>query len=221
MKKLLIPFLAGCFFLVSCDDNEDLCLRGSGTVTEYELSFSSFDMIALEGPINLRFRQGPVQEVSVFAEPEMFSPLEYEVRNGTLEIGYPDNVRCFETDYGVWVDVTVPELEAVALSGSGIVENDEALDQLSITVIISGEGEVYLFGEVEHQRLVVSGSMYADNFDLDSEDTELVVSGSAEINVSCSEMLDLEISGAAVVRYKGNPQIDQQVSGSLDLINAN
>ncbi len=221
MKKLIVPLLAGCLFLLSCDDDDDLCLTGSGTVAEYELSLSSFDQIGLKGPVNLRFRQGPVQKVVVYAEPELFGPMEYRVRNGTLEIGYENNVRCFNTNFGVWIDVTVPELTDIALSGQGIIETDMPIEQDIITIVVSGQAEINLEGEVIDQNLIISGEADASNFDLASENTRIVISGSAELDVACSEFLDIELSGSAVIRYLGFPQIDQKVSGSLELINAN
>lgn len=221
MKNLIVPILVGCLFLISCNDDDDLCLTGSGTVVDYELTLSSFDQIGLNGPVNLRYRQGPVQRVIVYAEPELFGPMEYKVRNGTLEIGYKNNVRCFNTNFGVWIDVTVPELTDIALSGQGIIESDGTIEQDIISIDISGDAEINLEGEVIDQNIVVSGQVVANNFDLASENTRIVISGSADMDVACSESLDIDLSGTAVISYLGFPQIDQKVSGSLELINAN
>ncbi len=220
MKYLLVISVFVLFFSQGCSEDE-VCLIGSGMVNEYELGLENFDEVSLYGPVNLRVKQGAAFSVRIDAEPEMFSQLSYEVKNGTLEVGFKDNITCFETNFGVWVNVTMPDIEAVYSSGVSdiISDGDLNLDQLEIDV--SGTANVQLDGQVTEQTLTVSGILTANNFGLLTTNTTIDVSGSGEFEVSCANDLDIDVSGVAKVSYKGNPTITQKVSGTMDLINAN
>ena len=65
----------------------------------------------------------------------------------------------------------------------------------------------------EH-NIKVSGFGKINAFDLVTDNTDIVISGSGEANVNANEELDVKISGFAKVNYKGDPAIEQSVSGS-------
>jgi len=220
MKNLFVILLFGLVLTQGCKE-EDLCLIGSGSVNEYQLDLDEFENVTLMGPINLRIKQGPGSEVMVEAEAEIFSQLSYSVKSRTLEIGFKGNVTCFETDYGVWVNVTVPDIETIISSGVSDIISDGDLDLDMLVLDISGTSNVELSGRVSDQMIESSGVLNAKNFELITENTEINVSGIAELEITCNEHLDIDVSGAATVSYKGYPTINQEVSGSLNLINAN
>lgn len=220
MKYLLIITVCSIFILQGCNEDE-LCLIGSGTVQEYEIGVDDFDQISLIGPINLRITQGPEIEVIVDAEPEMFNALSYEVKNESLEIGFKENVTCFETDLGVWVNITVPNIEAIYQSGVSDIISDDDLSLTDLKLNISGTANVSLSGQVGNQSIISSGVVNVENFDLLSTNTDIDISGTADIELSCSDKLDIKVDGSAKLAYKGAPTISQNVSGELDLINAN
>lgn len=208
------------FLLQGCKD-EELCLIGSGTVKEYEIGVDDFTNISLFGPINLRIRQGEEISVRVDAEPEIFSQLSYEVKNEMLEIGFKENVTCFETDYGVWVNVTTPNIESIYQSGVSEIVSDGDLTLNQLELNISGTADIMLSGQVSNQIINSSGVINAENFDFLSKNTTIDVSGTAYIDLSCSDKLEIEVDGSARIYYLGNPNISQNVSGELDLIDAN
>ena len=220
MKNLFLIIVFALFLSQGCKE-DDLCLIGSGTVKEYQLGVENFDNISLIGPVNLRIKQAADFEVIVEAEAEIFSELSYEVKNGTLEIGFKENITCFETDFGVWVNVTLPNIKNITSYGvSDIVSvGDLNLNQLAIDV--SGTANVELSGQVTNQTIKVSGVLDAKNFELLSNNTTIDVSGSGDFEISCSDNLDIDVSGISNVAYKGNPSIAQDISGTLNLINAN
>ncbi len=217
-KFLLAVALATAFF--SCED-EDLCLIGSGTAHTYPLELADFTAIGLQGPVNLEITQGTTQAVEVVAEPEMFEALDYSVKSGTLIIGYEGNVSCFETDHGVWINITLPELSSIAQSGiSEIVSNGEL--ELDVLVLsLEGESKVEITGTVGAVAYNIAGLTDVNCFELETEAVSINLAGEGDFEVSCSRTLNLNVAGAAVVRYKGTPQITQNVQGTLELIDSN
>lgn len=221
MKRHFIISLLTIFTLASCDKDDDLCLIGSGQANDYPLELASFSGVSLAGPINLRITQGEPQETVVVAEPEMFQELTYKVNNGMLEIGFENDVTCFETELGVWVNVTTPNINRVFVTGVSEIVSDGPLDIDDLEINAEGTCDVSLSGSVTNQELISSGVLTVQNFEFESSSTEINISGVGDISINCQDNLDIRISGAATIRYKGNPTITQNVSGSLDLINSN
>ena len=222
MKNLNVIFviLIASIFSQGCKE-EELCLIGSGTVKEYPLGVDDFENVSLIGPVNLRIAQAADMEVMVEAEAEIFSALSYEVKNGTLEIGFKENVTCFETDFGVWVNVALPNIKKITSSGISDIVSDGNLNLAQLTLDVSGTANIELSGQVADQTIKVSGVLNAKNFDLLTNTTSIDVSGSGDFEISCADNLDIEVSGIADVSYKGNPSISQDVSGTLNLYDAN
>ena len=211
---LAIIILSGC-------TEEDLCLKGSGTVNEYQLTVTNFDELSIYGPVNLRLSQGPEITVSVNAEPEIFSELSHEVKNSVLEIGFKQNISCFETDHGVWVNVTVPDLKSIYQSGVSEILSDGVLNFNELSLYVSGTAEVMLSGQAETHKIVSSGILNTNNFNFLTRNTSVDISGAADLELSCSEILDIKVEGSASIYYKGHPEITNNSSGSLQLIDSN
>lgn len=218
-KVFMYCIVIGTIFM-SCSQ-DDHCLIGSGNVNNYELDLSEFNSISLSGPINLRIKQGSEQHINVIAEPEMFRPLEYKVSNGNLKIGYNGNVTCFETDYGVWVEIVVPNLTGVSISGISEVFSIGNLDLQNLKIEVSGKAFFELSGQLEDQIIISSGEIKIKNFNFKSETTSISIDGAGNLEVNCNDELEIDVRGKAVLKYKGHPTIDQRVSGSLELIESN
>jgi hypothetical protein len=203
----------------SCDD--DLCLQGGGTVDSFPLELAQFDRVKMKGPVNLRITQGSEQTVTVDAESEIFNELTYDVSSNRLDIGFEGNVNCFETSFGVWVNITLPDLEQVEASGSSEIISNGDIDLDRLEVDISGSGELRLTGTVDEMIIDASGSIVVRNFDLVTTSTFIDISGSGDLEVNCTDLLDIKVSGSATIKYRGNPQIVQNISGTMELIDAN
>ncbi|MCX2744132.1 DUF2807 domain-containing protein [Mangrovivirga sp. M17] len=218
-KTLYLALL--CLIVVSSCKDDDLCLTGSGNVIDYPLELGNFNSVALSGPINLELTQGAEQSVTISAEPEMYGPLYHKVNGNTLLVGYEDNVRCFNTNHGVWVNVVVPDISSIEAEGkSNIVsEGDLTLDQMNISN--SGEAYINMSGTIDTQIINVDGKMTMKNFKVESKNIIINVVGSGDFEITCTEKLTINVEGSATVIYKGQPEIEQSSEGSLNLIDGN
>jgi hypothetical protein len=171
MKKISLLLCLIVLIYPSCSDDDRLiCVEGSGTTNDYPLDdLASFNEVALFGPVNLRISQGPEQEVFVTAEPETFEYVVHEVVNGRLEIGIKENVDCYETDFGVWINMTVPDLEAMFVVGASEIESSGDLDLDKLVLDVVGAANVILTGAVEEMLIDVNGQAFLTNFDLITE----------------------------------------------------
>jgi hypothetical protein len=180
-----------------------------------------FDKVELSGPVNLRITQGATQRVVVEAENGIFNEMTHEVNNETLDIGFKGNVTCFETTFGVWVNVTVPDIESIEASGTGEIISNGDIDLDKLEVNSSGTHTLTLTGQVDEMKINASGTIVVRNYELITTSTFIDISGSGDLEVNCTDLLDITVSGSATIKYKGNPQIVQDVSGSLELLDRN
>lgn len=216
MKTSILIALISLFTLFGCSE-EKLCLRGSGQVETHELQAGAFEDIYIYGPVNLRFRQSETVKLSVVAEPEMFSNLSYSIHDKSLFIGFEGNVSCFETEYGVWIDVSLPQLKYINAQGSNQIMSVGPIYQDRIKIVTDGAAKVQLAGSVQEQEISGSGSLMARNVDLLSARSSIKIDGSGDLEISCSDQLTIDVEGAATIAYKGTPAINIKKRGNLSL----
>ncbi|WP_186757611.1 GIN domain-containing protein [Echinicola salinicaeni] len=220
MKTNIIWLLLLTVLFFSCE-KDHLCIRGDGNVREYELEVDDFDEISLVGPIDLVIIQDEQASLKVMAEAQLMNELEYRVNNSELRIGLDGNVRCLESNKGILVVATLPNIRKVGTDGLSTVSSEGMLDLEELVISSYGEFHLELSGEVDRQVLYGEGSVEVSNFGLLTQETIIEISGRGDYEVYCTEELSIDVEGAARVDYKGTPGISQSVEGSLDLNNAN
>jgi hypothetical protein len=105
----------------------------------------------------------------------------------------------------------------VIVSGSGDIDVD--LQCTELIAVISGSGSITARGTATRSNINLSGSGDFKGFDLSTKITEAIISGSADVSVSVSDLLSAKIVGSGDIYYRGNPKkIDSKIVGSGDLI---
>ena len=195
-----------------------------------ERDVSSFTGVSLGISGDLYLTQGSPQKVVIQAENNM-DEIETQVRDGVLRIK-TDNWSSRIKGVKIWI--TMPEVEALNVSGSGdiLAETSINTDELELKVsgsgsiniselnadeigaAISGSGDLKLAGSADEMELRISGSgsVYAEG--LKVNECGIKISGSGSCKIDVTGELDASISGSGKVTYYGNPQIDARVSGS-------
>lgn len=167
-------------------------VQGSGVAATQTRHVAPFKNIELAGSNNVTIRVGPKQSVVVHADDNLLPRVTTEVHDGTLVIG--NTPGSFTTRSPLTVDIGVLSLEALALSGSGVVSGSGTASHLDVTV--SGSGDARL-GE------------------LVARDVHAVVSGSGNIVVTATKSLDASVPGSGSIVYGGNPaHVTSSVTGS-------
>lgn len=195
-----------------------------------ERDLSSFTGVSLGISGDLYLTQGSPQKVVIQAEKNL-DEIETQVRDGVLRIK-TDNWTSRIKGVKIWI--TMPEVEALNVSGSGdiIAETPIHADEIELKVsgsgsinidelkgdeigaAISGSGDLKLAGSADEMELRISGSgsVYAERLEVD--ECGIKISGSGSCMIDVTGELDASISGSGRVTYYGNPQIDARVSGS-------
>lgn len=206
-----------------------------GQSTEKETrNVSGFTEIRFGIAGNLYVKTGPQFSVVLEGDRKYLSEIETVVNNGRLVIRI-DNNRFFNNEKAN-VYITLPELKALRVSGSGVaqIENNiknEVLDLdvsgsgkiIALEVVtgelscsISGSGNIVLkgSGDVGKGVISISGSGNYSGESARFKNLRVVISGSGNCTCNVTESLSASISGSGNVNYTGNPKVDARVSGS-------
>jgi len=194
----------------------DSCVGGSGPIVSQTLDLSSFTGFDFQVGGDVTVVPGSTQQVVVRSQQNVIDILNRDVINGIWEIGY---TQCAREISEFSVDITVPELDRVVLSGAGTI--DAQTETSAIDTILSGAGTVTLSGEVTSQQVTLEGSGTVEAFDLTADETSVVLTGQGTVNVSASEQLNVDLSGAGAVFYKGEPQLNVRITGVGSVVDAN
>lgn len=195
-----------------------------------------FSEIALRVSGTLYLEQGDQQSVRIETDESTLEEIITEVKGRTLNIRFKTNnfIRRPFNAGKIEIYVTVPEIDAVTVSGSGSVvsssiksriidlsvsgSGDISIDNLSAETVkaaMSGSGNIRLNKGKSHDltaSISGSGNFRASDFQADNVDTR--ISGSGSCTVTANSTLKARVSGSGSVAYKGSPQIDTAVSGS-------
>lgn len=187
-------------------------VEGSGVAATQARDVRSFGAVDLAGSSNVTIHVGGKQAVVVRADDNLLDRVTTQVEGETLVIGTTPG--SFEARSPMSVEVTVPALEALTLSGSGIVTAD-GIDTDRLTVALPGSGVLRASGKASVLDVRHAGSGDAQLDGLVAADAHAVLSGSGRIVLTATESLDAAVPGSGAIFYGGDPaQVTTDVTGS-------
>jgi hypothetical protein len=214
----------------SCRGN----IAGEGeSVTEVR-NVDVFNAIELDAPAEVELTQGPAQTVRVEGQRNILDVLNTEVRRGRLRI---DTERSLGEHNPVRLFITVPNVEALTVNGSGAIngQNMLSVEDLRLEVngsgeinlqtrarnlqgIVQGSGDIKLRGSSKGLIINIGGSGDVQAFELVTERAEVVINGSGDCEVNAQNVLRAVVNGSGDIRYRGEPadrQFSMQGSGNI------
>lgn len=244
MKKLkiyhFVIFVTSILFY-SCQTDE-MCLQGSNNTITETINVQNFNGIDLRIAGTIILTQGPTQEVKITANDNIIEELKTNVNAGIWDIDFQND--CY-SNYNLKINITVPNIDKVYISGSGDITVNDFENQNDMTIKLSGSGKINLnkitgtenliikisgsgridlldtFSTLENLDISMSGSGSFNGFLAPTKVCNISSSGSGNNKVNVLDNLNVSISGSGNTYYKGIPEITQSISGSGSLINAN
>ena len=187
-------------------------LAGSGVPATDIRSVPAFGGVELAGTNSVRIQVGDEQGVSVSGDDNLVGHVTTHVASGTLVIG--NEPGKLVTRRPLRVDVTMPALSTLTLSGSGTV-HVTGMDELDVVVVLSGSGIVRARGSTYQLTVTITGSGQADLAALVAGDVVAVVAGTGEIGVTATDSLVAAVPGVGSIVYGGHPDdVSQAVTGT-------
>lgn len=235
-KSIILAALVLLFF-TSCEKSI-LCEKGKGAEVTQTLELPPIEGLSLCIAANVNLTYGEEQSISVTGQQNIIDNLKLDVDNDVWII---DGKKCMNYKKDLVIDITLPTLKEVKISGAGDVRStnhfpeqgdltlgisgagdlDLSIDALALTSKISGAGDIVLEGTATSADHKVSGSGDVAAFEFPTADVDVKISGAGNMKVNATETLDVVISGSGDVYYKGNPTMNVDISGAGDIHNAN
>ena len=185
--------------------------EGSGVLATQNRNVADFTRLDLAGTSKVVVRVGPPKSVVIRGDDNLLRLITTKVADGTLVVSQAGD---FNSHRGIQVDVTIPSLAGVTLSGTG----DLAVTGVRagrFKVDLSGAGRLEVSGTAKRVDASLTGVGNARLGRLLSIDTHVVISGTGSATVVATKSLDASVSGTGRVTYHGNPQhIKTSVTGT-------
>lgn len=232
MKQLLLKLsialgiASGFQSCVYIDKDEDIPPRGETTRT---YDFRNFDELKISDGIRVHVVAGAKFEVTATGERNDLDDLNIFVQDGRLTARYNSSWRKRQR---MDIDISMPDLAAVNFSGavSATIDDFENLPSIDVELSgaskcdfegsgttlkfdLNGASQLSAFGKMKFVEGEASGASQFNAFDLETEESDLEVSGASSAKVWVTRALDAKASGASSVRYRGNPKVTKEVSG--------
>jgi hypothetical protein len=246
MKKaslfLTSAIIAVLSILTSCDGFYLGCLDGNGFITQEERNLDDFTGVISEGEYDVFIIIDSVSKVRIEADENLIPYIRTFVKNDKLVIDNGTR-RCLRNkdDEPIRIYVHTTDIYDIELEGSGVIYSDDYIyvdylniemngsgiidirdiDALEMDVLLSGSGEIELWGLVGESNMDIPGSGVIKAFHLEQDKCYASISGSGDMYVFVYDFLDANISGSGNIFYRGNPGINVKISGSGSLINNN
>ena len=187
-------------------------VQGSGVAATETRAVPPFGSVELAGSNVVVVRVGSTRSVVVRGDDNLLRRVTTRVLAGRLVIG---NVPgSFTTSSPMSVEVGVPSLDALSLSGSGVIAV-RGIESRRLGVALPGSGVVRASGTVTRLDVTLSGSGDAQLSGLAAQDVHAIVSGSGRIIVNVARDLEASVPGSGAIVYTGNPgHVSSSITGS-------
>ena len=207
--------IAIAYVIASTSSSSSNTVQGSGVQVMESRTLPVFGSVDLAGSNNVFIRIGEEQSVQVYGDDNLIDGVTTQwTSTQSLSASKPGS---YWTNSPMRVEVSVPSLRDLTLSGSGTVMVS-GVDGRRFTVTISGSGVVRASGTTEQLDATVSGSGQAELGGVEASAVQAVVSGSGEIVVTATDSLDASVPGSGSIVYGGNPSdVTKSVTGLREI----
>jgi hypothetical protein len=188
--------VAGCDAPPSTSSN-----RGSGVSVTERRTVAPFTDVELAGSNTVVIHVGHPQSVEVTGDDNLIDRITTVVRDGRLVV---DDIGSFTTKARMGVDVSVPSLDGVQLSGTGTVTVDGVASD-DFTAELGGEGTLVASGTAARLTAPLAGDGTLDLHDLVAIDGTARLDGTGTIRVHATSTLDATLTGTGTILYGGEP----------------
>ncbi len=219
----IISVFQSCVYI---NKDEDIPPRGETTRT---YDFRNFDELEVSDAIRVNVVSGSGFEVSATGERNDLDDLNIFVQDGKLTARYNNS---WKKRQRMDIDITMPDLAGVDFSGAVNAKIEDFVNLPSVEIELSGAAQcdfegtgttlkfdvngasrLNAFGKMKFLDGEASGASQLNAFELETEESDLDVSGASNAKVWVTRLLEVKASGASNVRYRGNPKVEKEVTG--------
>jgi len=214
----------------------DWGVDGNGDRVDEAREVAAFTRVRSDCDLDVQVAQGDTQSLTVSIDSNLQELVQTRVDGDTLYLDLTDDVG--DVVHGPHVLITVPELTAAKLAGSGTLtvafdEPELPLDlylsgsgELSfkgttaaVGAFLSGTGDLRLEGETSDVEMKLSGSGSIRGKNLTASSAAIMLSGSGSVSANVQDSVTVALSGSGQVDLFGDATLDSyRDTGSGELV---
>ncbi len=208
MNKITIPILAAV--LVTLGGCDWMGIRGNRVITADQRTIGQFTNLEASGAFKIEWRSGPPTLI-ITTDQNLLRHIESDVRGNTLHLQTTEHLA---PSHGIKVLVSSPTLNGVQFHGA-IRFSANQLSGQNFFIESEGASKIILDGKVDELTAGMTGASRLDAEALQTQKTELSLTGASRAEVTVSDVLKVSITGAGKVIYSGNPRsVQKSISGA-------
>lgn len=237
MKKIVFILALFSLSIAQAQNWKKEKIKESGIKTSITRTTLAYDAISANGSFKVELVSGKEGNITINGDENIISHIITEVENNTLMVRFDKNKSY---TYTSTITITIPfeEISSLSFAGSGEIETKNTINAPNFNIVftgsgegnfdinaehlkttLSGSGEIEIKGEVKELEGIVSGSGEIDSSKLIATNANVIVTGSGEIKVNCTTILEAKVSGSGTIKYKKNPEsVDKVIAGSGEII---
>jgi hypothetical protein len=201
---LLFPLLvSACHFRVGGE------IQGSGQRTTQKRDVGPFKTIETEGAFTIAVTCQKDPSLEVEGDDNVLEFITAEIRNDVLHL---KSTKSYSMKEPVKVTITVPNLEALSVSGAGNIDI-KGMDNDSFEIDSNGAPSITVAGRTKTVNIDTSGAGKIDTHNLRAARAVVESNGVSKVDIDVSEQLDVTVSGPSTVTYRGDPVVNKNVNG--------
>ena len=206
-------------------------------ITERVLELKDFSEVGISGRLVAKISYGEEYRVVAKGRPRDLDRLQASVLEGRLGArqDWREGFCFFCYREPIQLEVTLPKLEKLIVSGASDAtlnkfESEDLVLELSgaselrgevkaknLSLKLSGASDAELWGEAGNVSVQGSGASNLSALDLRADSVSLELSGSSDVRIGPSRILEVKLTGASWVGYSGEPEITSSTSGSSEI----
>ena len=234
-KAIFTAIVVGAAALATaCNGRES---EDAGPATARDFAVGDFKEIESAGAFDVTVRTGARASVRAEGPQKVLDRLVVEVKGDQLSIHPRNGGFNWGRSGPVRIAVTVPELRAATIAGSGTLSVDKVVTDSfkatiagsgdisipsiaakSVEIEIAGSGSGSLAGQTEQAVYVIAGSGELDASKLAAKDLKLTIAGSGSLSANASGNATGEILGSGEARISGGAKCKIEKAGSGSIV---
>lgn len=184
-------------------------LQGSGKVVSKNISLQPFEVIQIEGSLNLIIEKGDTYQATVKTDDNLINNIEFIEQGSQLII---QSKESYSTQKGIFIHLITKSLRHLKMSGS-INAKVKNLNEKQLYLETEGVSDLASeSGSVDELTARLQGVYNVDLRHLDTQKAKVSMEGSGDLVVHVKDKLEADIQDNASLTYIGNPQITKKIT---------
>ena len=234
MRAALV--LGTALFMGACNMAAEAQESSGGSGSQRSYNLAGFDSVSLAGPHDVVVTVGPQHSIRAQGDPETLDRLKIELDGRDLKIGMKKgdwSIGWKKDRPKTTIFVTLPEIRAAAIAGSGDMRVDRvATERFNASIAgsgdlqigslrtqdskfsIAGSGGITAAGSAGRADVSIAGSGDVDLAGVEVRSAAISIVGSGDVRARATQTADVSIMGSGDVTLTGPARCNVKKRGS-------